>query len=63
MASLSKLNQIAKLDWEPDSENEGGYVAEVARESLQFLQQNFLAAGYDVSSSRDDDGRYYIWVA
>lgn len=51
------------LGWEDDPENAPGVVAEVGSTLLALsYSEKISAAGYATSTSRDEDGRDYIWV-
>ena len=61
---LTAIRAIADLSYEDDPDTDGGYVAEVGSKLLADSQSSHLqSAGYDVSTSRDEDGRWYVWVS
>jgi hypothetical protein len=63
MATIEKLNRIAQLTWESDVENADGFVAEVGAEKEADLERQFRAAGFAVSTSKDTEGKRFLWVA
>ena len=60
MATIQNLNQIGALDWEVDTDNSGGYVAETS--DAAALAKKFQAVGYETSTSTDSEGRQFLWV-
>lgn len=60
---LAAIRSVMDLSYESDPETDGGYVAEVGSGLLaKNAAEQLQAAGYETSISRDDDGRYYVWV-
>jgi hypothetical protein len=64
MSTLAEIRAIADLEYSPDPETDGGYVAEVGSGLLaRSYEKQLTAAGFEASSSRDDAWRWYVWVA
>lgn len=63
MDRLAEIRKIADLSYASDPETDGGYVAEVGSGLLaKSYAEQLSAAGYETSTSRDDEGRWYVWV-
>ena len=62
-SKLTSIRAIADLSYEPDPDTDGGYVAEVGSSLLaRHYAASLTEAGYDVSTSRDERGIWYVWV-
>lgn len=46
---------------ENDPDLAGGMVGQIERDRIERTSRALIAAGYDVSTSRDEDGQNYIW--
>jgi len=62
-ASTKLLHRIVPLDWQPDPDTAGGWVAEIAAGEIAAASGTLQAAGWETSDSRDDEGRRWLWAA
>lgn len=58
-----RARDIAITDVEPDPASERGYVGKIGRGCLDTARVVLVAAGYQVTSSLDDDGQEWVWFA